>query len=129
MSTEAQWWHAYVEETIARGDDTPEEIITTLEDWFDHQPAMKRFLDGRAVEPRAFLIEIRQCLAGLNEENEEYARLKALHRWAIRQATLATAAAALHAATVAFQRASREGGMAPYYASRVFEEATSRTCG
>lgn len=116
------WWTHYLDGKIIVRDDTPQAIISTMEDWFDGKSsAMRRFARREPVPPCTLLREIDKCLSG-NTLDEEVARLKALQIWALREAELANTAKNLREARQAFNAAVEGVGLDPYYASRIAGE-------
>jgi hypothetical protein len=118
------WWKHYLNGEICRRLDTPMQITSTMEDWFDGaESAMRKFVAHQPVTPSKLLAEVEYCMTqntlGANEQN----RLIALRAWVLREADLAESAKAFREASASLIAAMSDVGLSPYFAGRIVTEA------
>lgn len=112
----------YREGKICRQHDTPQSVLSTLEDWFDGaKSTMKLFVMREPVSPAKLLKEISKCIATNNQGEKEARALMDLQKWALRQDELARAVQAFHQAKDAMADAVQAAEVGPYDAARLAE--------
>jgi hypothetical protein len=124
-----EWWEYYIDGKIIRRDDTPQSIVSTLEDWCiqcmlgDENP-MRLFTGGRPVNPRELAREIDECIVSDNKLTEkERKSIFAARTWVIRESQLAEAAKELRKAREAFVSAADTAGIDDYHRYKIASAA------
>jgi hypothetical protein len=118
------WWKHYLDGDICRRSDTPVEITSTMEDWFDGaDSAMRKFISDQPVTASKLLAEVENCMIQNTLGTKEQNRLIALRAWVLLEADLAESAKAFREASASLNAAISDVGLSPYFASRIVTEA------